>query len=106
MLYVTLANGSEIQVFFRHDKKDRSAFSKEGMAIVQRHPFKTTCGITTKTKILGEGVAICDDRDNFVYEVGRKIALSRALMASDLSADDRTEVWAAYFNQKEPDVYY
>lgn len=46
--------------------------------------------------LLGEGVAKCSHLDNFVKETGRKISLTRALAASNLTKDERTAVWQAY----------
>lgn len=44
------------------------------------------------------GVAVCSPRDNFSRNVGRKVALTKALQSSHFTKYDRTKVWEEYFS--------
>jgi len=46
-----------------------------------------------------EGEAICSWDDNFSYDIGRKISLSRALERADLPKKERRLIWEAYRTQ-------
>jgi hypothetical protein len=48
--------------------------------------------------VLGEGWAVCHEKDQFRKEVGRKIALTGALTAAGLDREAREQVWAAYLD--------
>ena len=45
------------------------------------------------------GIAACSVHDTFSKDVGRKLALTRALGAADLTKLIRTGIWQAYFNR-------
>lgn len=45
------------------------------------------------------GVAACHVTDNFDKETGRKISLTRALLASNLTKVEREAVWIRYWNR-------
>ena len=73
------------------------------------HPFSTTC-IVERVKsggvfkddgvVVCNGISLCDNRDQFVKAIGRKIALKRALMSkNDLSKEERTKIWKGYFSR-------
>jgi hypothetical protein len=71
-------------------------------------PVSTTCAIeevetgkrfNDEGSVVGTGIAKCDSRDNFIKEVGRKLALKDALAGSSLSKVDRTKIWCFYFNR-------
>lgn len=106
MFYTTL-NGNtevaEVKVVFKHDKRDITHLNKDDKFVVQKHPFKTTCVIiaTNDNTQISSGVAACDPRDTFVYELGRKMSLTRALVSSGLKEQDRKLVWDTYFGNKK-----
>ncbi len=67
--------------------------------IQTKQPYATTCHIEDgKTgDELFEGRALCSDNDNFSYEVGRKIAMARALIP--IERKKRIYFWNAYFGR-------
>lgn len=50
------------------------------------------------------GLAACSAEDKFTKEVGRKVALTRALYNASLPKYARTEVWNRYFNRIKYEV--
>ncbi len=56
---------------------------------------------TENYMLLGQGVSICHPNDTFKKSMGRKLALTNALIASGdaLSKDDRASIWDAYRTQ-------
>lgn len=46
------------------------------------------------------GEAICNPGDQFNKELGRKLSLERALIASYLPLKDQVEIWDAYENRR------
>jgi hypothetical protein len=56
-----------------------------------------------KEKILGKGTSHCSKGDIFNKEVGRKLALTRAVKQTTLTKDQRTAMWNDYFNRKQND---
>lgn len=51
------------------------------------------------------GLAACADGDTFNKEIGRKVALTRALKEAKLNKSTRTEVWNMYFNRYRSSSY-
>lgn len=49
--------------------------------------------------VIGQGVAVCDSRDNFCKEIGRKLSMTRALRNTDLSKQERQLIWENYFDR-------
>jgi len=47
---------------------------------------------------LSEGRAVCNPKDNFSYEKGRRVALTKAL--APLRKEVRTKLWKQYFDEK------
>ena len=96
MLFIKL-NGKEKAVLFKHHKKTIAT-----EAGYQDHPFKTVCRIfEDKETCLGEGEAVVAPVDNFEYERGRVLAFTRALKASGLTKEERTEAWKQYHNRSK-----
>jgi len=95
MFHVTV-DGQDKCVQFRHDYEVRHIIQKDGVAVDQRQPVKTSCSIISDDGILGEGVAMCDPRDQFEYAVGRKRALKRALIAAGFDRKARAAVWNVF----------
>jgi hypothetical protein len=59
-----------------------------------------TCVIELEPNGLGiQGHAACSPKDRFVYEIGRKIALTRALRKSGWSKDQRRQFWKQYLDR-------
>lgn len=50
--------------------------------------------------VRAEGVSECVPPDQFDKNVGRKIALRKALKLSNMTQDQRTRVWEAYFAER------
>lgn len=46
--------------------------------------------------VSGEGYAVCGKRDNFSREIGRRIALGRALKHLQVTDDTARAVWHVY----------
>lgn len=46
------------------------------------------------------GECSCDSRDRFVKDIGRKLALERAMFHAKLDRSFRTKIWAAYLGRK------
>ena len=65
-------------------------------------PVSTKAVIIDKDEqVVAEKVAICSSKDTFEKAKGRKIALSRALMASHFSKEERKEIWNRYLKKDE-----
>lgn len=81
-------DGNKYYVKFRHFRD-----------VVTNLPYATKCYIEdAKTmNVLYEGFTLCSEKDNFNYEIGRKIALSRALGAIERAK--RINFWKAYFDR-------
>ena len=66
--------------------------------------IETTCFLDSLGN--GESVSIAAAsikrfvKDHFEYEKARKVSLKRALAASDLNKEERSEIWTAYFSRK------
>jgi hypothetical protein len=67
-------------------------------------PYQTNCIVykvhsggmfNTDGVKVSEGMAVCDTRDQFVKEDGRKVSMTKAL--KKLNKKDREKVWAYYF---------
>lgn len=92
------SNNYTVKFTFRHTKLDNL------MEINHRFIHAVTqCDLTVNDKSFA-GVAACVVGDNFNKEVGRKIALTRALKKADLPKDVRADVWIAYFNRGNANV--
>lgn len=67
-------------------------------------------GMTDCTLIINEteshGQAFCSVSDRFDKETGRKVSLARALEASGVDKDTRTEVWNRYFLREMTNTEY
>jgi hypothetical protein len=55
--------------------------------------------IARKYTVLSDGLARCCYKDNFKKDIGRKIALSRAIKKLDFSKFERTMIWESYLNR-------
>ncbi len=49
--------------------------------------------------VVSEGASMCNPRDNFCKEYGRKLSLTKALRMTQLDKNQRKVVWDAYFNR-------
>lgn len=67
---------------------------------------KCTCRILTEGDkknpgtLVAEDNSSCNPSDQFVKDVGRKIAFARALKKANFSRPDRAEAWQSYFKRK------
>lgn len=59
----------------------------------------TRCAINDDWKNSGD--SLCSFSDQFSYEIGRRISLTRAIKS--LPRDERSEIWAAYWAKKDAD---
>lgn len=57
----------------------------------------TVCTLAGADVSLSVGEAHCSISDQFERSVGRKLALTRALSASELSRAERREIWLSYW---------
>ena len=67
--------------------------------------IQTTCFVDkleneTEFSSLGAATIKRFAKDSFEYEKARKTSLKRALAASDLNKEERSEIWVAYFSRK------
>jgi hypothetical protein len=116
---VTTASGKTIHLHFVHSSHDGATRPGAG---AQRQELDaiafeggrrlTLCDVSQVTysgdstgdndtenyMLLGQGISICHPNDTFKKPVGRKIALTHALLASGDSLDklDRADIWDAY----------
>lgn len=66
-----------------------------------REPYSTLVEVSTKHGEKIKGVSECSPKDQFSKEVGRKIALKRALSSSELlTKDDKKAIWDGYRDTK------
>lgn len=94
MLFVNI-KGKDTAIIFRHHKQ--VVQHKEAK---QTHPFKTTCSImTSKENCVASGEATVSPEDNFNYESGRTISLTRAMNNAGFDKATRSMVWDAYRNR-------
>lgn len=47
---------------------------------------------------VGDGRAVCNPKDNFSYEKGRRVALTKAI--APFQKETRTKIWKQYFDEK------
>ena len=59
---------------------------------------KIQCVIENDTNPIGVGVSLCSPNDTYDKEFGRKLALTRAVAASELPWKVRASIWEAYRN--------
>jgi len=95
-MFHVFAAGKENCVKFKHEYEMKKIVQKDGVEVDQKHPRKTSCAIIVGEDTLGEGVAMCDPRDQFEYAKGRKRSLKRALAATGFDRAARKEVWDAF----------
>jgi hypothetical protein len=72
---------NEYKISFKHNVK-------EGV---------TSCYVNREDNDIYIGKAICSEEDQFNKSVGRKIALSRALLSAGISRPVRRKIWFDYF---------
>lgn len=98
-------NLGKFKVHFSHLKRETTRKREDGTKVViinEDVPAKfkviTGCELIPlgSEEVLATGNARCHIRDNFSYNEGRKRALKRALTSSDISKEDRTEIWEDY----------
>lgn len=95
-----------IQVRFSYDRKKKIQLGRDKSSVIKTIvPIAVSAEVTikhpTKEQISTfSAVSKCSPRDNFNKEVGRKLALSRALESETaraiLTKEDRKNVWEAY----------
>jgi len=70
--------------------------------------IQTTCFLDSlwgeESSSISSGTATKSKKDQFEYEKARKTSLKRALAASDLNKEERSEIWVAYFSRKPAKV--
>jgi len=100
MIYVKV-DGQERGITFLHEKSKIEVVDKNGKKVDMAVPFKTTCAIIDPESkaTIATGVAKVDSRDNFTYNKGRKFSLKNALMATNMSRGQRTQLWNQFFDK-------
>jgi hypothetical protein len=58
--------------------------------------IETECSILKNDEFVSYGIALCSPNDTYDKEFGRKLSMSRALLKSDLTKEERSVVWEAY----------
>lgn len=51
------------------------------------------------TSVVSESASMCNPRDNFSKEFGRKLALTKALRKSNYNKSERALIWQSYFSR-------
>ena len=93
----TTPGSVELAINFRYEEK-ALPMALHGESIHNLRGMVTTCQITTRDKkVIEKGVAYCGPKDRFLKEVGRKIALKRAIASWDKI--NRSLAWEAYNNR-------
>ena len=83
-----------VRIQFKHDKDPGEVLENRKVVAITRCVLENEAG-----EDIGAGTAFCVEGDQFVKEVGRRIALTRALASSPLNKEDRRIVWTTYFDR-------
>lgn len=87
------SNNYTIKFTFRHTQPEQP------LQINHRNIYAVTqCDLNINDEAF-VGVAACVEGDNFNKEVGRKIALTRALKKAEIPKPVRADIWIAYFSR-------
>lgn len=87
------SNNYTVKFTFKHTKLDNL------MEINHRFIHAVTqCDLTVNNENF-TGIAACVVGDNFNKEIGRKIALTRAVQKAGLPKEVRADIWIAYFDR-------
>lgn len=79
-----------VRIQFRHDQEGL----EDGCSA------QTKCSLVDRNdEVIGTGWAYCVQGDQFNKEIGRRLALTRALSNSELDKESRRSVWVAYFDR-------
>src|SRR5436190_23211783 len=96
----------DVGIVFTHPTSKKliyAAVSKSGFT-EEKKVRSTQCQLYEvagkDAQLISVGLTVCSQKDNFCKQTGRKIALTRALLDSELGKSDRTLVWEAYINRK------
>ena len=116
MIFAKLSGGKTIGIGFQHKTLKESVDLELGVELEFRHTlcnlFEVPVGYTglkpkerlekgLVPKVLAVGSARCSLQDNYKKEIGRKLALTRALEETSLDKHDRNVVWRAYLNRAQ-----
>ena len=63
----------------------------------ERPPIAASCIISLANNVLAYGHSTISTSDNWCYDKGRKVSLTRALKMFGISKKERTLVWKNYF---------
>ena len=104
-MFLFKINDKKYKVYFQHEKEQNTYIEKKtGKINASYHPFETQCSIMkiednkADEEVIAVGLASCSIYDQFKYAVGRKLALKRAIEDFNVSKNDRSIIWTAYFN--------
>lgn len=89
-----------LDVTFQHKKYAHAYRLGHGNAYCIADTICTLTEVGVPDVVLGQGVGHCSDRDQFVKEKGRKVALTNALKSSGFNKNQRKCIWDAYLNRK------
>lgn len=93
MFHLTLLTGTNVAFSFHHERD--TDFQVRDNKVVSD---VTVCDFLLDGKQFS-GLAVCASGDKFEKEVGRKIALKRAMDQAELRRELRSEIWGLYFNR-------
>lgn len=66
---------------------------------LEKNPKSTEVKVVNQAGQTAIGIARCSKKDNFCKEVGRKLALKRAISQLTLTKEERTKLWKDYQNR-------
>ena len=90
-----IATDIGVRIQFRHDREPHAEDLRG-----ERFQVITTCYLVDENdNDIGIGRAFCVAEDQFRKELGRRIALTRALSDTDLDKSARRSIWDAYFGR-------
>lgn len=70
----------------------------DNLRVVWRYDEKvhTTCEIIENDNVIGIGVATLGKSDNFSRDIGRKVAMARAMKVGEIPKEKRKTIWNKY----------
>jgi len=104
MIRVTLRDGRVIGITFRYTRRHGIRYTHCELYLVEKKANEQRPTLT----LLGNSTVKCSKDDNFRKEVGRKYALTAAVMNARrvddeaLGKQDRSDIWNGYLNRPRP----
>jgi len=94
-MFDIVLNNEYFKVEFKHKRNETNRVTDcEIVAFPVPDEEKAPTDVTIS---MGVGTAVCSENDNFRYNTGRKLALSRAMDKLGLTKYAREAIWNKYF---------